>query len=99
MANILNLIDKDILFASKSDKRSVKLTNFRILAELKTRAFMVLSLEVRDPAFADEFLSLNNDITETMSTIAHLCTSGMWNMVAFFNSSKTGTSSSLLSYY
>ena len=37
---------------------------------------MVLSLEVRDPAFADEFLNLNNDITETMSSIAHLCTSG-----------------------
>ena len=48
----------------------------RILAELKTRAFMVLSLEVRDPAFADEFLNFNNDITETMSSIAHLCTSG-----------------------
>jgi len=37
---------------------------------------MVLSLEVRDPGFADEFLSYNNDITETMSAIAHLCTSG-----------------------
>ena len=48
----------------------------RILAELKTRAFMVLSLEVRDPIFADEFLSFNNEITETMSSIAHLCTSG-----------------------
>ena len=41
---------------------------------------MVLSLEVRDPSFADEFLSHNNEITETMSSIAHNSTAG-WNMV------------------
>ena len=41
---------------------------------------MVLSLEVRDPLFADEFLSYNNDITELMSSIAHECSSGMENV-------------------
>ena len=71
---ILNIIGTNQSGLIKTKKFKHHFT--RILAELRTRAFMVLSLEVKDPSFADAFLSYNCEVTESMSAVAHLCTPG-----------------------